>query len=166
MTNKSDKILAPIKSRVIQFIENQNIEKKFFFEKLGVASSNFRGNALYSEISADVIAKILSQYPYADSEWLLTGKGSMLKDDAKGSISQKAKGNNNTQIGSGSATITRNKGHSSEPEKNKVHELEKLLNEKNQELEGLKTLLSEKDAFIFELQKQVFDYMQKLMSTK
>ena len=48
MTNKSDKILAPIKRRVVEFIENQQIEKKFFFKNLGVASSNFRGQALYS----------------------------------------------------------------------------------------------------------------------
>lgn len=81
MTNKNDKILAPIKGRVIQFIEKQNIEKKFFFEKLGVASSNFRGKALFSEISADIIAKILSLYPDSNPEWFLIGKEPMLKSE-------------------------------------------------------------------------------------
>lgn len=79
MTNKSDKILAPIKRRIVEFIENQQIEKKFFFENLGVASSNFRGQALYSEVSADVIAKILSLYPNSNAEWFLLGNGEMLK---------------------------------------------------------------------------------------
>ena len=79
MTNKSDKILAPIKRRVVEFIENQQIEKKFFFENLGVASSNFRGQALYSEVSADIIAKILSLYPNSNAEWFLLGNGEMLK---------------------------------------------------------------------------------------
>ena len=79
MTNKSDKILAPIKRRIVEFIENQQIEKKFFFENLGVASSNFRGKALYSEVSADIIAKILSLYPNSNAEWFLLGNGEMLK---------------------------------------------------------------------------------------
>lgn len=79
MANKSDKILAPIKRRVVEFIENQQIEKKFFFENLGVASSNFRGQALYSEVSADIIAKILSLYPNSNAEWFLLGNGEMLK---------------------------------------------------------------------------------------
>ena len=83
MTNKNDKILAPIKGRVIQFIEYQKLEKKIFFEKLDVASSNFRGRALYSEISADVIAKILSLYPDCNAEWLLLGNGDMLKNEMK-----------------------------------------------------------------------------------
>lgn len=79
MANKSDKILAPIKRRIVEFIENQQIEKKFFFENLGVASSNFRGQALYSEVSADIIAKILSLYPNSNAEWFLLGNGEMLK---------------------------------------------------------------------------------------
>lgn len=81
MTNKNDKILAPIKGRVIQFIEYQRLEKKKIFEKLDVASSNFRGRALYSEISADIVAKILSLYPDCNAEWLLLGKGEMLKPE-------------------------------------------------------------------------------------
>lgn len=81
MTKRSDKILAPIKGRVLKYVENKGFEKKSFFEKLGVASSNFRGNALFSEISSDVIAKILTADKQANPEWLLTGKGEMLKSE-------------------------------------------------------------------------------------
>ena len=130
MTSKNDKILAPIKNRVIQFIENQFIEKKIFFEKLGVASSNFRGNALYSEISADVIAKILSLYPNANSEWLLTGKGSMLKEDAVNKVNQSITGDGNIQSGN-NTSIT---GDCRE----KVQELQKQLKEKDKEIERQK----------------------------
>ena len=79
MTNKNDKILAPIKNRIVQFIENQNIEKNKIFENLGVASSNFRGQALFSEISADIVAKILSLYPELDLYWLILGEGEMIR---------------------------------------------------------------------------------------
>lgn len=130
MTNKNDKILAPVKGRVIQFIENQSIEKKMFFEKLGVASSNFRGNALYSEISADVLAKILTLHPNVNSDWLLTGKGSMLKEDAKTNINQTITGDSNIQSGN-NTNVTGDC-------KEKVQELQKLLKEKDKEIERQK----------------------------
>lgn len=43
------------------------------------AASNFRSDALKSEVGGDVIAKILSLHPELNAEWILTGKGSMLK---------------------------------------------------------------------------------------
>lgn len=73
MTNKNGKILAPIKQRVIQIIENQVDNKKKFFEKYNFSSSNFRGEALFSEVSAEIVAKILSIFPETDANWLLTG---------------------------------------------------------------------------------------------
>ena len=77
-----DKILAPIKQRILQFVDYKQIERKNFFGELNVATSNFRGNALYSEVGGDVIAKILSNHPKLNAEWLLTGNGDMLKDEA------------------------------------------------------------------------------------
>lgn len=76
-----DKILAPIKQRILQFVDYKQIERKNFFGELNVASSNFRGNALYSEVGGDVIAKILSNHPKLNAEWLLTGNGEMLKGE-------------------------------------------------------------------------------------
>lgn len=76
-----DKILAPIKQRILQFVDYKQIERKNFFGELNVATSNFRGNALYSEVGGDVIAKILSNHPKLNAEWLLTGNGEMLKSE-------------------------------------------------------------------------------------
>ena len=76
-----DKILAPIKQRILQFVDYKQIERKNFFGELNVATSNFRGNALYSEVGGDVIAKILSNHPKLNAEWLLTGNGKMLKSE-------------------------------------------------------------------------------------
>ena len=76
-----DKILAPIKQRLLQFVDYKQIERKNFFGELNVATSNFRGNALYSEVGGDVIAKILSSHPKLNAEWLLTGNGEMLKSE-------------------------------------------------------------------------------------
>ena len=74
-----DKILAPIKQRILQYVDYKQIERKNFFGELNVAPSNFRGNALYSEVGGDVIAKILSNHSKLNAEWLLTGNGEMLK---------------------------------------------------------------------------------------
>lgn len=98
MTNKNDKILAPIKGRIIQFIENQGEKKEFFFKELNVASSNFRGQALFSEVSAEIVAKILSKYPNLSSEWLLLDKGSMLKSEPQPAVSSSQPQENDNEI--------------------------------------------------------------------
>lgn len=76
-----DKILSSIKQRILQFVDYKQIDRKKFFGELNVATSNFRGNALYSEVVGDVIAKILSNHPKLNAEWLLTGNGEMLKSE-------------------------------------------------------------------------------------
>ena len=76
-----DKILSSIKQRILQFVDYKQIDRKKFFGELNVATSNFRGNALYSEVGGDVIAKILSNHPKLNAEWLLTGNGEMLKGE-------------------------------------------------------------------------------------
>lgn len=74
-----DKILAPIKGRILQYVEFKGFEKIKFFTSLGASASNFRGNGLKSEVGGDVIAKILAQDSDLSSEWLLLGNGDMLK---------------------------------------------------------------------------------------
>ncbi len=75
-----DKILAPIKQRVLQIADLKYNKRKDFFEEIGVSASNFRSKSLYSELSGDIIAKILSQNKDLNPEWLLTGTGSMLRN--------------------------------------------------------------------------------------
>lgn len=72
--------LAKIKQRAIFFVENQGIKKEEFYKKIGSNGGNFRGKSLQSELSGDKIAEILANYPIINSEWLLTGKGPMLKN--------------------------------------------------------------------------------------
>lgn len=75
-----DKILAPIKQRIIKFIEFKGFEKIKYYEKLGASASNFRSTSLKSEIGGEVIAKILSLNSDLSSDWLLTGKEPMIKE--------------------------------------------------------------------------------------
>jgi len=74
-----DKIFSPIKRRIIEFIENQKIKKEFFYKKIEISSSNFKGPAAKSELGGDIIGKIITFFPLLNPEWLLTGNGEMLK---------------------------------------------------------------------------------------
>lgn len=76
-----DKI-SPIKERILQFIENQNITKIDFCKLTGISYANLKGKSLFSEIGGDKIAEILSIYPNLNPEWLLTGNGEMLKNSS------------------------------------------------------------------------------------
>ena len=142
MTNKNDKILAPIKGRVIQFIDYQKLEKKIFFEKLDVASSNFRGRALYSEISADVIAKILSLYPDCNAEWLLLGNGDMLKNEIK----KETASANNTDLVDVLKSQIKDKEEKETLYKDKITNLEKTIKELKSKLQ--KTIAKQENDII------------------
>lgn len=68
-----DKILAPIKKRLLEYLEMQGITKESFYSDTGISASNFKGAGKKSELGGDKIAKILTVYPEIDSKWLITG---------------------------------------------------------------------------------------------
>jgi len=76
-----DKI-SPIKERILQFIEYKGIAKTDFCKKTGISYANMKGKSLFSEIGGGQIGEIISTFPQISAEWLLTGKGEMLKSDS------------------------------------------------------------------------------------
>lgn len=68
-----------IKDRVIEFLELKGIPKENFYVKIGMTSASFRGKAKESPLNSNAIENILSISPDLSPEWLLTGKGSMIK---------------------------------------------------------------------------------------
>jgi hypothetical protein len=68
-----------IKERIMYFVENQNIKKSDFFNKIGVTSANFRGLAQKTPINSNAIENIITNYPEINLHWLITGKGAMLQ---------------------------------------------------------------------------------------
>ena len=75
--------IAPIKGRILDYLEYQNIKKSDFFKKTKIAASNFKASGLKSEIGGDKIVLILSQYHKINPTWLLTGEGEMLLSEKK-----------------------------------------------------------------------------------
>lgn len=76
MVNK----FSNIKERVLQIAENKGIAKEKFFQNIGMTYGNFKGRSKGTPLNSNAIADISSIYPDVDLQWLITGKGKMLKD--------------------------------------------------------------------------------------
>ncbi|SNB43615.1 hypothetical protein LVDJXP189_510022 [Flavobacterium psychrophilum] len=73
-------IFSNIKERVLYFAENQEGNKQVFFKKIGMTYGNFTGKAKETPLNSNAIGNILLNYPKINLEWLLNGKGKMLKE--------------------------------------------------------------------------------------
>lgn len=70
---------SQIKERILQFVDNQGIPREEFCTKVGITSSNFRGTLLFSDPNARIVSKVFLLYPQLNPDWLLNGKGEMLR---------------------------------------------------------------------------------------
>ena len=64
------------KDRILQFIDYKGISKNKFYNETGISNGILDKK---SGLSMDTIEKFYSTYPEINPEWLLTGKGEMLK---------------------------------------------------------------------------------------
>lgn len=55
------------------------ITKQEFCEKTGISYANMVGNSLKSEFGGEQITSILMNFPTLNPDWLLLGKGEMLR---------------------------------------------------------------------------------------
>lgn len=73
--------MTNIKQRVLYISEYKAIKKDKFFKDLGFSYANFKGIQKESALSSNSVDKILSKYPDVSAEWLVTGKGEMIKKE-------------------------------------------------------------------------------------
>ena len=121
--------------RLDEFIKNQGItvvelERKISASE-GVIRKSIRNN---TDIQAKWLVKIAENYPILNMNWLLTGEGDMLKDDANQTIV----GDNNIQVGNNNSISGNN-------------QLAKM----EAQIATLKVQLQEKDALIEMLHLQI-----------
>lgn len=114
-----------IKDRVIQLLEYKGIPKEEFYKKIGMSSASFRGAARQTPLNSNAIENILSELPDVSSEWLLMGKGTMLKIEESHSISHIAGNNglNTLQLGNNNRQFIH--ANASEPSKAMMNEPKK-----------------------------------------
>ena len=82
MARKNLQNFDEIKARLLQFAETQGIAKGQFYEKISMFPSNFAGKGAESALKSDNIVKVLTEFPELNSDWLLLGRGEMLRQPA------------------------------------------------------------------------------------
>jgi repressor LexA len=74
-------ILPTIKDRVLYLADYKEDSKQKFFKKTGLKYSNFTGKSKESDLGSKYLTEILLNYPDVNLEWLLTGDGSIVKEE-------------------------------------------------------------------------------------
>ncbi|MDX6191592.1 hypothetical protein SGQ83_19715 [Flavobacterium sp. Fl-318] len=69
------------RKRIIYFIENQRIKPSEFLKKTELKKGFIDKSHQDSGASDLFLSKILENYPELSAEWLLTGKGKMIKEE-------------------------------------------------------------------------------------
>ncbi len=68
-----------IKERVLQIAKFKGVAKQKFCEDIGSTYGNFTGDNKMKPIKSNFIANIILSCPEINPDWLLTGKGEMLR---------------------------------------------------------------------------------------
>lgn len=68
--------ISPIKRRILQFVETLGISKRAFYLHVGISRGTLESE---TGITEEVLAKFIAAYSDISIEWLITGKGTMLK---------------------------------------------------------------------------------------
>ena len=124
-----------VKQNILYFIEKQNISKYELYRKTGISNGVLSQKGGMSEENT---IKFLSFYTEVSADWLLTGKGEMLKNSTQ-SITQ----NGNTNV---------NNGHNVSGQGN-------ITKQTNDEL---MEIIREKDKQIAEKDKQIAMLIEKI----
>lgn len=75
--------MAEIKERLINYLKISGISKKDFSEKTGISLWNVTGKSVKSELGGEQISRIIGNYPNISPDWLLLGKGEMLRQNSE-----------------------------------------------------------------------------------
>lgn len=74
--NKQEK--SPIKRKILSFLSEMGISQYDFYRKTGITRGILSQN---NGISEENMARFLAVYPQVSAEWLLTGRGNMLREE-------------------------------------------------------------------------------------
>lgn len=74
--------ISNIKERILYFAKNQNISYESFCESIGMTYGSFKGVAKKRPLNSDALEILITKYPEINCEWLLSGKGAMLKENS------------------------------------------------------------------------------------
>ena len=125
-----------VKERILQIAEYKGIAKTLFCEKIGSTYGNFTGTNKNRPINSDSLANILVICPEISIDWLLTGEGNMLKEEAKEATSEICQSCANKE--------------------RKIKELEKTIAEKERTIAAMEFAIKAQETTIATLQNKAF----------
>lgn len=67
---------SPIKQRILQFVATLGTSKREFYTKTGISRGTLESK---TGITEDIVTKFFATYPEVNVEWIMFGKGDMLK---------------------------------------------------------------------------------------
>lgn len=79
MSRLVDKNYTYIKERVLQLAEIKGVAKEKFLESIDMTYGSFKGAAKKGTLNSDAIDKLLTNYPDVNPDWLVTGRGEILR---------------------------------------------------------------------------------------
>lgn len=71
--------MAEIKDRIIEYLKINGITKQDFCKETGISYANMVGKSLKSELGGEQISSIFMKFPNINPDWLILGKGEMLR---------------------------------------------------------------------------------------
>jgi transcriptional regulator with XRE-family HTH domain len=94
--------MQTVKDRLIEFLEYKDLSQAKFAGKIGVSKGYV--NNMTENPTQETITSIKNKFPELNTEWLLTGKGEMLRNNIN-----EVNGNGNTSVaGNGNQITTAN----------------------------------------------------------
>lgn len=153
-----------IKKRVMYLLEYKKIPKENFFKEVGISSANFRGEQAKRPLNSKAIESIVSKFPDLNCEWLITGKGEMLKPSSD-NIDYESRPNATSAPKNYLAQYTDEELDQILQDQYRVHLLQMYEQGKAYPEIVVKKMMAEKDIQIKELQREVWELQKKLKQT-
>ena len=126
--------LTGIKDRILQIPDTLGITKEKFFKKINLSYANFRGKSKKSALSSNALVEISTIYPKVNVEWLLTGKGPMLKPGPSDFENKKPE-----------PDVLKQKDMHIADLRERITELKERIGELNRHIDNLETLLKNRE---------------------
>ena len=79
--SKIEQKKSPIKERILKYADTLGISRRKFYTKIGVSRGTLESD---SGITEDILVKFITVFPEIDTEWLISGRGEMLRNNKIG----------------------------------------------------------------------------------
>ncbi|MDY6122109.1 MAG: hypothetical protein SPI72_03410 [Porphyromonas sp.] len=133
--------MSTVIERINQIAETEGVSIFEIERKIGASRGTlYKALQKNTDIQAKWLSKVVENYPLYSTSWLLTGRGDMIKEEHKSSISQSITGDNNTM--SGHDTLIQGEDNLISLYKKLIEEKEEQIRIKDEQIKKLLEIIS------------------------